>query len=176
VSGGAEASSGRRCVPFSFLCFLPSKEGQSILYNGEPCTHTPDHSQTRRPCCSPSSRPRSPGHLSSASSVRKFSSLLQSHLPRTSPFHSILLSRVHSISCRLPQAPLFLELVKLLSDPSSYTKYRATSGLGANGVPALLESLLSSGRFYQSLRELMSAIVSSLLSALYPDSLTILSP
>ncbi|GAA5863539.1 hypothetical protein JCM8547_007279 [Rhodosporidiobolus lusitaniae] len=58
----------------------------------------------------------------------------------------------------LPQAPLFLELTKILCDPSSYLKYRAPAGLDSAGVPLLLKVLLHDGDLYGSLRSLFLAI------------------
>ncbi|GAA5834520.1 hypothetical protein JCM11251_007030 [Rhodosporidiobolus azoricus] len=61
----------------------------------------------------------------------------------------------------LPQAPLFLELAKLLCDPAQYAKYRASAGMDERGVPLLLKGLLQSGMFYAKLRTLFLAIPSS---------------
>ncbi|GAA6037540.1 hypothetical protein JCM8097_008245 [Rhodosporidiobolus ruineniae] len=72
---------------------------------------------------------------------------------------SILFAEAVS-SPSLPQAPLFLELVKMLCDPTSYLKYRAaaTSGASGEGVPKLLLALLKEGRFYERLRALIEAV------------------
>ncbi|BGP20322.1 hypothetical protein JCM10213_002049 [Rhodosporidiobolus nylandii] len=68
-------------------------------------------------------------------------------------------SAVSSLS--LPQAPLFLELLKILSDPANYARYRAPSGLiceegsGGEGVPGVLKALLSTDELYAGLRTLL---------------------
>ncbi|GAA5989061.1 hypothetical protein JCM11641_002312 [Rhodosporidiobolus odoratus] len=55
------------------------------------------------------------------------------------------------------QAPLFLEITKILCDPSSYAKYKAQGG-ARDGVPLLLESLVEDGVLYPGLRQLILSI------------------
>ncbi|GAA6025858.1 hypothetical protein JCM10207_003234 [Rhodosporidiobolus poonsookiae] len=57
----------------------------------------------------------------------------------------------------LPQAPLFLEITKILSDPASYVKYKAAGGTDKAGVPGLLAAVLEDGLF-SKLRLLLLAI------------------
>ncbi|GAA5906318.1 hypothetical protein JCM6882_002700 [Rhodosporidiobolus microsporus] len=71
---------------------------------------------------------------------------------------SDILFAVSTSNPSLPQAPLFLELSKLLCDPATYSKYKAAPGMDAQGVPLLLKSLLESGTFNVRLRRLLLAI------------------
>lgn len=62
----------------------------------------------------------------------------------------------HIPSLSLPQAALFLEITKILSDEANYVKYKVATVAGSK----LLPYLLSAGKFYDALGRTIRAIVS----------------